>query len=84
MRRPDVNKLCTLLCTLDPFLRRIAKSTFEMTIFQLQHICYNSRHHHLIVCLPDSIPKEKRSNFTEKLVFMYPNGWWYIRKVELF
>ena len=32
--------------------------------------------------LPDSTPKEKMLNFTENLVFMYPNGLWYMRKME--
>ena len=64
----------------DSLLRRIAKSTFEMTIFQLQPLLKQSSPS----INNDSIPKEKMFYFTGNLVFMYPNGWWFIRKMEEF
>ena len=57
----------------DPFLRGIAKSTFEMTNFQLQPLLKHSLPS-INSGPPDSIPKEKMFNFTGNLVFMYPNG----------
>ena len=54
----------------DPLLHSIAKSTFEMTIFNF-NLCLNSRHHQLIVSLPDSILKEKMFYFSRKKFGIY-------------